>query len=98
VPSRLITGGGDPVLKIWDWLEGKAIAEIGIWEAVEPFIAVRAVGRRNWDDDDGEKPETKRRQENETPEKVLAVKRIETVEVDGALWIVFSAIGYVICL
>ncbi|KAK7025061.1 guanine-N(7)--methyltransferase non-catalytic subunit TRM82 [Favolaschia claudopus] len=40
-PTELISGGGDPMLKIWDWMTGKLKREIPILEAVEPFIKVK---------------------------------------------------------
>ncbi|THG97223.1 hypothetical protein EW026_g4740 [Hermanssonia centrifuga] len=42
-PSQLVTGGGDPVLKLWDWMS-------------EPFIVVKAPISRygRSDDDDGD--------------------------------------------
>ena len=46
-----MSGGGDPVLKLWDWMSGEQIAEVPIWEAVEPYITVKAPkGRRGWND------------------------------------------------
>ena len=39
-PSLLISGGGDPVLKVWNWMEGKVVYEIDIGEAVMPFVKV----------------------------------------------------------
>ena len=44
--SSLISGGGDPVLKIWDWMTGVVKHEISVLEVVEPFIAVRALKRK----------------------------------------------------
>ncbi|KAF8909289.1 WD40-repeat-containing domain protein [Gymnopilus junonius] len=60
--SSLISGGGDPMLKIWDWMKGTIKHELPVLEVVEPFIAVRAVKRRRgWPEEDGEEaPEGKR--------------------------------------
>ena len=56
--STLISGGGDPVLKVWDWISGKLIADIHIFDVVEPFIRVKAPKRkRGWNDEDGEADE-----------------------------------------
>ncbi|KAL5492137.1 TRM82 [Sanghuangporus weigelae] len=38
--SVLVSGGGDPNLKIWNWMEGKLLYEIPIDEAVMPFVKV----------------------------------------------------------
>jgi tRNA (guanine-N(7)-)-methyltransferase subunit TRM82 len=59
-PASLISGGGDPVLKIWDWMTGALKHEVSVLDAVEPFMAVRALKRkRGYDDfdDEGEIPE-----------------------------------------
>ena len=56
-PSTLISGGGDPCLKVWDWMTGKVKYELPVWDAVEPFIVVRALKRkRGATDDDGDEP------------------------------------------
>jgi tRNA (guanine-N(7)-)-methyltransferase subunit TRM82 len=53
--SSLISGGGDPVLKIWDWMTGVVKHEVSVLEIVEPFIAVRALKRkRGQAEDDGD--------------------------------------------
>ena len=59
-PASLISGGGDPMLKIWDWMTGVLKHEVAVLDAVEPFMAVRALKRRRGYgdlDDDGEIPE-----------------------------------------
>ncbi|KAL5537175.1 TRM82 [Sanghuangporus sanghuang] len=38
--SVLVSGGGDPDLKIWNWMEGKLLHEIPIYEAAMPFVKV----------------------------------------------------------
>ncbi|KAJ7509880.1 WD40 repeat-like protein [Mycena galericulata] len=55
-PSELVSGGGDPTLKVWDWMSGKIKREIPILEAVEPFIKVKPAGKtpRRFEDDGGE--------------------------------------------
>ncbi|KAM5544290.1 hypothetical protein V8D89_001950 [Ganoderma adspersum] len=56
--STLISGGGDPVLKVWDWMSGKLIADIPIFDVVEPTIRVKAPKRkRGWSDEDGDEGE-----------------------------------------
>jgi len=53
--SSLISGGGDPVLKIWDWMTGVVKHEVSVLDVVEPFIAVRALKRkRGQAEDDGD--------------------------------------------
>ncbi|TFY60518.1 hypothetical protein EVJ58_g5100 [Rhodofomes roseus] len=54
-PEVLISGGGDPVLKMWDWMSGEVVADVPIADVVEPYIKVKAPkGRRGWDDGDNE--------------------------------------------
>ncbi|KAJ6581834.1 WD40-repeat-containing domain protein [Mycena capillaripes] len=52
-PTELVSGGGDPMLKIWDWMNGTVKREIPILHAVEPFIKVRPPKRtpRRFEDD-----------------------------------------------
>ncbi|KAH9852170.1 WD40-repeat-containing domain protein [Lenzites betulinus] len=53
--STLISGGGDPTIKVWDWMSGKLLGEIAVFDAVEPHIKVKAPKRRHaWDDGDGD--------------------------------------------
>ncbi|THH06557.1 hypothetical protein EW146_g9578 [Bondarzewia mesenterica] len=54
-PAYLVSGGGDPALKIWDWMRGKLLCEIPFVDTWKPFIKVRAKKRR-WGDegDEGE--------------------------------------------
>ncbi|KAJ7140244.1 WD40 repeat-like protein [Mycena crocata] len=62
-PSELISGGGDPMLKIWDWMTGKIKREILVLPSVEPFIKVkpfRRTPRRFGNDDGGGDVNTKR--------------------------------------
>lgn len=40
-PTQLISGGGDPMLKFWDWKTGQFSYELYIKEAVMPFVIVR---------------------------------------------------------
>ncbi|KAF7370384.1 tRNA (guanine-N(7)-)-methyltransferase non-catalytic subunit TRM82 [Mycena sanguinolenta] len=53
-PTELVSGGGDPMLKIWDWMSGKVKREIPILHAVEPFIKVKPAKRtfRRFEDGD----------------------------------------------
>ena len=49
--DTLVSGGGDPTLKLWDWMSGEQIAEVPVLEAVEPYIKVKAPkNRRGWND------------------------------------------------
>lgn len=42
----LISGGGDPVLKVWDWTTGRLERNVQIFDVVQPFIMVKASKRR----------------------------------------------------
>ena len=41
-PSVLLSAGGEPVLRIWDWQKGVQLATVGIFEAVLPHRKARA--------------------------------------------------------
>ncbi|KAK7687287.1 hypothetical protein QCA50_009792 [Cerrena zonata] len=50
-PSILISGGGDPELKLWDWLSGRHLGDIPVLSVVEPYIKAKAPpGHRGWYD------------------------------------------------
>ncbi|KAF8141817.1 WD40 repeat-like protein [Boletus edulis] len=40
-PAKLISGGGDVELKVWDWMTGRLQQNITVFPAVEPFIKVK---------------------------------------------------------
>lgn len=54
-PSTLISGGGDPELKLWDWMSGEHLGDVPVLQAVEPYIVVRpSKGRVNQSEEDDE--------------------------------------------
>ncbi|KAG6897821.1 hypothetical protein C0992_010625 [Termitomyces sp. T32_za158] len=59
-PAELVSGGGDPMLKIWDWMTGAVKHEIPVWDTVEPYIRVRSSKRKRWADSE-DAPEVRRR-------------------------------------
>lgn len=57
-PSSLISGGGDPLLKFWDWMAGALKHELLVQDAVEPFMAVKVNKRhRGLSEEDEATPE-----------------------------------------
>ncbi|KAI0918072.1 hypothetical protein AcV5_002850 [Taiwanofungus camphoratus] len=52
-PSILVSGGGDPMLKVWDWMSGALLSEIPVYESVKSYIKVRAP-KTKWDREEGE--------------------------------------------
>ena len=57
----LISGGGDPVIKVWQWRGGRRLYDVAIEEVVRPFIAVRrARSKRGYDSDGERKPPSRR--------------------------------------
>lgn len=56
-----MSGGGDPVLKVWDWRMGRWLYDVAIEDAVRPFIAVRRAPRQRGYDSDGERKPPSRR-------------------------------------
>lgn len=55
--SKLISGGGDPDLKVWNWMTGVVKHVIDVADAIDPFLVVRAVKRRRGGYDDDEEGE-----------------------------------------
>ncbi|KAJ6519092.1 WD40 repeat-like protein [Mycena sanguinolenta] len=131
-PTELVSGGGDPMLKIWDWMTGKVKRETPILHVVEPFIKVKPARRtaRRYEDGDemnedeapkkGRKAKARARQKakqdsaepSTTPDLpaepsdtvdcvagsgsddiVFALRRIESLDVEGSRHLVFSAVG-----
>jgi tRNA (guanine-N(7)-)-methyltransferase subunit TRM82 len=48
----LISGGGDPFLKIWDWMTGHMKHEFRVLDAIQPYMVVRSKKRKRGDDGD----------------------------------------------
>ncbi|KAJ6504799.1 WD40 repeat-like protein [Mycena vitilis] len=92
-PTELVSGGGDPMLKIWDWMSGKLKREIPILQAVEPFMKVKPAKRtpRRFEDDGEEKSTKKGRKakaraakgSGEGPSSAAPADPPEEVEVDA---------------
>jgi tRNA (guanine-N(7)-)-methyltransferase subunit TRM82 len=53
-PQTLISGGGDSVLKLWDWMSGKLLRNIEVSSVVQPFIAVKAPKKKKQRKDEDE--------------------------------------------
>ncbi len=53
-PSTLVSGGGDPELKVWDWSSGKLLYDVPVLETVEPFIKVKSPKGKGGDEEAGE--------------------------------------------
>jgi tRNA (guanine-N(7)-)-methyltransferase subunit TRM82 len=90
-PETLISGGGDPCLKIWNWMSGECADEIQIWDTVEPFIAVKNNKRKRGDNDEdegggaGEKRKGKgKKSKKRATKRGMQAKKIGEVEGEGA--------------
>lgn len=72
-PTSLISGGGDPDLKIWDWMTGRLERNVNIFGDVEPFMMAKAPKRRpksqNGGDDDAEINKRSGRRKKKTKQK-----------------------------
>ncbi|KLO06649.1 hypothetical protein SCHPADRAFT_882612 [Schizopora paradoxa] len=38
--SRLLSGGGDPEIKLWNWMDGRLLAKYSVAHAVFPFVKI----------------------------------------------------------
>lgn len=103
--STLVSGGGDAVLKVWDWMSGALLYDIPILDAVRPFIVVTAKPKRGDDEqDEDSKPQGRKRKgkkkadESDAPQPpprhVLVIHRIATVQHAGEPHLIFNAVGF----
>jgi tRNA (guanine-N(7)-)-methyltransferase subunit TRM82 len=70
-PHLLVSGGGDRTLRVWDYLSGRQLAALDIWEVVQPFLKAQSRRRKfkreeNWA---GKGWRARRRAERERKEK-----------------------------
>ncbi|KAG1728050.1 WD40-repeat-containing domain protein [Suillus paluster] len=71
-PGTLISGGGDSVLKLWDWMSGKLLRNIDVFSAVQPFIVVKPPKKkREWKDEDEDVEPTGRKRGRRKGKKKL---------------------------
>ncbi|KAK2463593.1 hypothetical protein APHAL10511_004344 [Amanita phalloides] len=103
-PSTLVSGGGDPVLKVWDWMSGAIQFELGILDAVRPFVVVAVKPKRGGDNDDDElrsNSKGKKRKGNKNPATeefvqpryALVIHRIASIQHAGQIHLFFNAVG-----
>ncbi|KAF8493298.1 WD40-repeat-containing domain protein [Russula emetica] len=83
----LISGGGDSVIKVWQWRAGRRLYDVAIEEVVRPFIAVRrAQPKRGYDSDGERKPPSRRwlaRQRRKEAKAVAAATKLSEDDVDA---------------
>ncbi|KAH7913061.1 WD40-repeat-containing domain protein [Hygrophoropsis aurantiaca] len=84
-PELLISGGGDPMLKFWDWMTGTLKRDVEVFTVVQPFIKAKVPKRRKKGDgndggaDTSEKSKGKRgRRKTKGKEKQLPVEEDDT--------------------
>jgi len=87
VHDILISGGGDPVIKVWQWRAGRRVYDVAIEEVVRPFIAVRrAQPKRGYDSDGERKPPSRRwlaRQRRKEAKAAAAATKLSEDDVDS---------------
>lgn len=83
----LISGGGDPVIKVWQWRAGRRLYDVAIEAVVRPFIAVRrAQPKRGYDSDGERKPPSRRwlARQRRKEAKAAAATKLSGDDVDTA--------------
>ncbi|KAH7926399.1 WD40 repeat-like protein [Leucogyrophana mollusca] len=60
-PGTLVSGGGDPVLKVWDWMTGSLQRNVDVFTSVQPFMKIRAPRRRKNADNGGDEEDKGKR-------------------------------------
>ncbi|KAG0705553.1 WD40-repeat-containing domain protein [Suillus ampliporus] len=85
-PGTLISGGGDSMLKLWDWMSGKLLRNIDVFSAVQPFIAIKAPKKkRGWkDDDDDMEPTGSKRGRRKGKGKLKGSPSIDDRDAEGS--------------
>jgi tRNA (guanine-N(7)-)-methyltransferase subunit TRM82 len=81
----LISGGGDPVIKVWQWRVGRRLYDVAIEEVVRPFIAVRRTQPKRGYDGDGERKPPSRRwlaRQRRKEAKAAAATKLSEDDVD----------------
>ena len=82
----LISGGGDPVIKVWQWRTGRRLYDVAIEEVVRSFIAVRrAQPKRGYDSDGERRPPSRRwlaRQRRKEAKAAPAATKLSEDDVD----------------
>ena len=43
-PRLLVSGGGDRTIRVWEYISGRQLAVLDVWEAIKPFL--KAQNRR----------------------------------------------------
>jgi tRNA (guanine-N(7)-)-methyltransferase subunit TRM82 len=97
-PQLLFSGGGEDVIRIWDWRTGKCLGSVEIVKIVQPFLRIkRSKWRQETEDDGGDGEEMQDIEmaeagEDET-EHVLAVQKLVSIRAGSTTRIIFSVIG-----
>lgn len=85
-PGTLISGGGDSVLRLWDWMSGRPLRTINIFSVVQPFIVVNAPKRkRGWKDEDETNGKRRRRKTKANLEEIPGVDDGDAEDSQGAI-------------
>jgi tRNA (guanine-N(7)-)-methyltransferase subunit TRM82 len=80
--DTLISGGGDEVIKLWDWMAGTVKHEVSVLDFIRPFVKVKAPRRRRWhDDNDGDDDDAEPGNDGDiTPHREQTLKRKRDVQ------------------
>ncbi|KZP30627.1 WD40 repeat-like protein [Athelia psychrophila] len=93
-PGTMVSGGGDAVLKVWDWMTGKLKAEVEVWDTVRKFLLAKGFkklrgqwGKKDEDgaDDDVEQSGKSSRKERRMKNRVVKehhISELATAEGD----------------
>ncbi|KAJ7091519.1 WD40 repeat-like protein [Mycena belliarum] len=89
-PALLVSGGGDPTLKVWDWIRGACVREVSVQPAVAPFIKVMPPERtpRRFEDDGGadgeERSEGPKKRKRGRKQKMKERQRKAAADAEGS--------------
>lgn len=97
-PDLLVSGGGEGVLRIWDWKEGRQLGTVDIEEAILPHRSARSTLRK-----DKRKNKSSRRGDDAfytVPEgwmlpsgQGICIKRISSLRIGGNIIVTFFSDG-----
>lgn len=102
-PDLLISGGGEGILRLWNWRQGKQIGSVEIGDAILPYRAVRSTLRKDKRKNKGTKTKKSDDPFYQLPEgwmlpsgQGFLIRRISTLRIGNNIIVLFFSEGQVL--